>query len=312
MYRKYLGLWVGLCFWSSVLPVFIVSQLNGFTLWGDKYQLQSNLQRCHPGIPDQCVLHHWCEAMDLEKGVRSPFTSYSNLGFMLLGCLIITQTYYDTPSKQIVNHLKHYHPISYHYGWIMWWAGFSSFICHASGTALTRELDRSGVLGIVLYPVWIALYRFVIISLQPFHYKRGLVVFYVVWIGLTLYYADLNEITNDIYQWVPIIVVCLILLVYLEEVVRCCFIKCIEDSLPINTDHLPTYYLDTPHYLFIIVLFWGILGYLLQDPERIGLECHPNQPWYHQTHGYWHICIAITFYTLWLVFWNEKIKQVNN
>ena len=313
-YRKHFGLWFALSFWTTLLPITIISQIDGYQLWGDKSRLQPNLQRCHPSSTDRCILTHWCETIDLSQGVRSPFTSYSNIVFMLLACLIFTLSYYTSTSD--TNHLKHFPYLSYHYAIVLWWAGASSFLCHASGLPLTRELDRSGIWGILLYPVMLAILRIYLPPISQKWYLRFLTLFYLLWSILSLYHlvwGNQNHPERDkiasrfIQDSVPFMVVILILLVYLEKYIRSFIIRYIINNLPIDINPLTFYTMDTSHYLALIAIVLGVIGFLLQNPERIGLQCDPTQlVWYHQTHGYWHITNALAYFTVWWMLWTEK------
>ena len=72
-------LWIGLSIFLVGIPVLIFSlDLGEDSIWGGREKLQKNLQRCFPNERG-CVLHHFCEEIQVEKNVRSSFTSYSNL-----------------------------------------------------------------------------------------------------------------------------------------------------------------------------------------------------------------------------------------
>lgn len=306
---------------SSLLPVLIISFSDGIHIWGERDKLQKNLQRCHPKI-DDCQLTHWCELIQLEKGVRSPFTSYTNILFMIFGCWIITSTYYFKRDEDTIqNHLKTYPLLGYQYGLVFWWCGITSFICHASGLPLSRELDRSGIWAIILYPCFIALIRFPLPPLKKISYFLVWLTFIIIWLSLTLYHIFYGnqeneqgnkEATQLLYQSIPWIVVCLIVFIYLEESVRKCFQKSLQYCLPFDIKMIEVLTLKTNHILAVFALLFGILGYFLQNPERIGLECIPTNPWYLQTHGYWHLSIAIAMYILWWMYWTDEVVSVIN
>ena len=92
-----------------------------------------------------------------------------------------------------------------------------------------RELDRSGVWGVILYPTGLAFLRFPLPPLKDWVYQVFLVVFSLVWLCLTLYHIFYGnewnekgnrEATDLLYGSIPLVVVCLVVVIYLEEMVR--------------------------------------------------------------------------------------------
>ena len=106
-----------------------------------------------------------------------------------------------------------------------------------------------------------------------------------------------------LYNSVPIIVICLLILIYIEEYCRDYIIR---GLCKYRITKSPS--LHTDHYYVTLSLLFAVMGYILQDPNRLGLVCDPRVlPWYYQTHGYWHICMAISISILWKMFWNEFV-----
>lgn len=218
-----------------------------------------------------------------------------------------------------MNHLREKPYLNYLQGLVFIWTGLTSFLCHASGLPIMRELDRSGVWAITIYPTLYCFLRLFDIPSRSLVYDR-FVMFYLLFIlCITLYhivYGNENNregnkrATSLVYQIQPILVVCMLVLVWIENNCQCVFSWLYRNICP-RQENRTRQQMTTKHRYIFLALFWGILGFLFQDPSRIGLECNPVKlPWYHQTHGYWHICIAFAMLTIWFMFWTETVKQI--
>ena len=317
-------LWILLSITTVVIPIIFFSlNFRKGSIWGGREDLQKNLQRCFGG-EKECVLHHWCEEIELDKNVRSPFTSYTNLVFIFSGLAVISITYshfYNKVDDKIVNHLREKPYLNYLQGLVFIWTGLSSFLCHASGLPIMRELDRSGVWAITIYPTLYCLLRLFDIPCRFRVYQRFVIIYLLFILGITLYhilYGNENNregnkrATSLVYNVQPILVGCMLVLVWMENNLQPLF-NCLYRNLCPRRENRTRQEMIIPWKCgyILIALILGILGYLLQDPTRIGLECNPVKlPWYHQTHGYWHICIAFAMFTIWYMFWTETVKQI--
>lgn len=315
-------LWLGLSLSTVVIPILIFSlDLGMGSIWGEREKLQKNLQRCFPSDRG-CVLHHWCEEIELEKNVRSPFTSYTNLVFIFSGLGVISISYchfYNKVDDTIVNHLREKPYLNYLQGLVFIWTGLSSFLCHASGLPIMRELDRSGIWAITIYPTLYCFLRLFDIPCRSHVYHRFVMIYLIFLVVITLYHIVYGNQTNSdrdreatwlVYNTQPILVVSMLILVWIENNLQPLFNFLYRNLCP-RRDNRTRQEMITKYRYILIALILGILGFLLQDPSRVGLECNPVElPWYHQTHGYWHICISFAMFTIWYMFWTETVKQI--
>jgi hypothetical protein len=307
-------LWFSMC-GISITILGSLSALDPKDHWKDPIQ---------PGILR--TGHHWCEGVDATNFIRSPFSAYTNLPFIFYGWAVIVIAYCTPVRDQTIdgghhytNHLVHCRWLNIMQGMALLWLGVGSFYCHAAATLWSRELDRSGMWAAVLFPcayLWLRLFN---CPAAPERYLGLLGRYLVLFVLVSLYHMAVPVSSNGtqlglnphevVNTWLYGGIFCMLTFVYIEKFYQHCINWLFAKFLTPQLGWLnQTTQINSSNYLLVLfALLCAIIAFFCQDASRFGSKkfCDPQLPWYRQGHGYWHILMATTLFSIWLFFWTE-------
>ena len=138
--------WLALAGVGGVITLFFVLGLRGW-----------------PGSPDSCLLHSpdtcYCERADLSNFVRQPANTWSNLGFIASGLLILWRVGHPRPRRlPAANPLAQPGAYAIGYGLVVVALGPASMFFHGSQRAWGGWLD---LFSMMLYSTFLLVYNLV-------------------------------------------------------------------------------------------------------------------------------------------------------
>jgi hypothetical protein len=234
---------------------------------------------------------HFCEKNRLDQIIRQPSNTWSNLGFLLVGMVIMSVAIHDYKNKErktASNFLVRYPIFSALYAVSCIYTFIGSFLYHASLTAKFQKLDQTG-----LYSALIMILIFNLYKTLPFIRRKD------SWVSTHKWAVVLVVLINfAIMQWlyqinINILFPALIILI------------AITSFYYINKVARHNFYFNYFMTAFI-VLFAASFIWIL---DRQNIVCSPESPW--QGHALWHILNAVSLLFIYMYYRSGTVPLVS-
>ena len=227
----------------------------------------------------------FCELNHFDQLIVQPSNTWSNIGFIIGGLIILSINKNDTKyyGKNTINNLLTKYPhFSYLFGGTLLFLGLSSFIYHASLTYFFQKLDITG-----MYFVLISAITYNVYKLFP-HIRFKNVVFsshkFMITCGLALmlfFYLYLWKLPlNIVFPSLVLVFFFMNLYVYAK----------VKHSIPIKGVLITSFVT-----ISISFTFWIL--------DKTSLLCSPSSPF--QGHALWHILNATSIVLLYFYYRSE-------
>jgi hypothetical protein len=245
--------------------------------------------KIEPSIAKQC----FCEHNYLERFIRQPFNSWSNLAFLFCGVAILQQSLKSesesgqtTTSRpttlSISNYLRRNPIIGIGYGILLCILFAGSFLFHASLTIFFGITDMIGTYGIPLYLGMIAITRILVFKkVLKERNAAFLCVFVSFTLGFILAMAWIVFI-NMIVTFASLLITGAVSAAYLFS----------RKGLQFNK------------HLFGKIFFVVVLACTLWILDHNNILCDPYSNL--QAHSFWHVLDAVAAYLMYEYFYSEK------
>lgn len=241
----------------------------------------------------------WCEAIDADRFVRTPITSYSALAFAYFGVLIPVLVYlFDAAPAR--NHFRVFAPFNWLYCFAMLFAGVGSLLYHASAVKGWPDMiDRVSTWPLVVAPTVFLAMRLVRVPTQEHWYWIALFATVAVSVGLAIphlveTHRGPSEGTTAFFDWgVPAFAVLFVVLIVARLIGQTC------GTHPMST---------TGPAALVLAGTLAVLAFALRRPEQLGV-CDPHGAWFLNTHMHWHVLIAASVFLLWAWCYFEDVAD---
>ena len=248
---------------------------------------------------DKGIDTHFCEHTDMEKLVRQPVNTFTNIWYLVNALFFISKGIGDYKKQKSFNLITANPFYSIVLGIISIYTFVSSTFFHSSLISIASKIDYSAVYGISLFPLMYYLHRIILIKRNkatnikhPKEVKSLVILFTFIYILLTLF--------------VPLKHVHIIVLIFiLLNILGGYYIEKIE---PHKTNKLYLFLMATT--IIIAITFFKM------DISKIA--CSPDSLF--QAHSLWHIFNSLTVFYIYLYFRSEnyiksedkKVIQIKN
>lgn len=202
------------------------------------------------------------------------------------------------------NHLRDAKVLNVFYAAGMALGGVTSYYSHMSVTSLSREVDRFGI-----WCIFVPASGFMLLRFCNYPKSRRWAVKFIagsllgISAGAVIHFGFGKEAftTPLLFTGVLILVVVISCTVPLR--------LALQKWAPINSRfHLQP--LESNLVYAGCAFVAAVVAFLCQDPSRLGIACDGDSPWYQNTHGFWHILMAVALFFLWLFVWKGDYKDI--
>lgn len=286
-----LEVWLLACLTLTLPFVIIDATANGNDVWGvlNHDSADETATEAH---------HHWCEAIQPTRFVRTPFNSYSALGFTYLGLLVLSIVYfYD--AWPALNHFRVFLLYNWFFALALIFGGIGSFLNHAAVVGGWADMiDRIAIWPLVLLPAFFFAMRLVPLPTEQWVYWTSSAI--LLFVAFLLMLPHLLEVettskgtTLYLYYGVPGMSIVFIILVVARLIAEP------FGWYPKSASSIG---------LLVLSLAFAVVAFALQRPERLGV-CDPHGAWFLNTHLWWHIFQALSVFLVWLWCYFEDVAD---
>lgn len=253
----------------TIIIIIINHFLNGSFWQGWKIE---------PSIAQGC----FCEHNYLERFIRQPFNSWSNVAFLYAGILILHQTL--TINNETENYVSRQNIIGIFYGTLLCILFTGSFLFHASLTTIFGITDMIGTYGIPLFLGMIGISRILVYHNSFKEEKAALLCVIVTYtLGFSLALKWIIFI-NMIVTFAGLLIIAGIAAIYLS----------MRKDIFYDRKLL---YLNTA-FVILACILWTL--------DHNNIVCFPDSTI--QLHSFWHVLNAAAAYFMFQFFRSEQIN----
>ena len=229
---------------------------------------------------------HFCEMNRMNQLVRQPANTWSNLGYCVVGLLVITLGVHDfknTERRKSGNFLVRHPMFSILFGVSSLYLFLGSFLYHASLTVFFQKLDQGGLYSVVVIVLAFNLYKiFPLVRIRgKFRSSHAIMIFFTVALNYLLFNTLLKVNINIIFP----------------TLVTVAFLTSYFYLLFVSREHYYTKYLWAGLLIFILATIIWLL-------DRTNTVCSPESVL--QGHALWHIFTAGSLMFIYLYYRSGK------